>query len=156
MTTTTMFLSQSLRNFPKAIKLLNEISEGKTHNMDPEDWMYAYFVANMYKERLSAVSEFSSTEQLDEHDEALETVKYFCKQFAEKLKEREAEIWLQFAMASDTAIKIGSRLKDRKVRAETKRYYLMLKSVADMFEEGCNKPQFNQRLDEAIHSKRHD
>lgn len=150
MTTTTMFLSQSLTNLRRAINLLYGILQGNVHNMDPEDWMYAYFVANMYWERLSALPECADNEQCGEQEEALDTVEYLRNQFASKLTEKEAEIWLQFIMASDYAIKIGSRRADPRVPDETKRYYGMLKSVADMFEQRCNKPQFNQRLDEAI------
>ncbi len=150
MTTTTMFLSQSLNNVRRAIHLLSEILGEKIHNMDPEDWMYAYFVADMYRDRLSVDSCVSSIDQLDAHNEALDIMEHFCNQFANKLKEKESEIWLQFTLASDTAIKIGSRQKDPRVPDETKRYYLMLKSVADMFECKCKKPHFNKRLEEAI------
>lgn len=142
MTLTTTYFSNNLLNPRMMITLIKEVLDGKHHSMDVEDWMYAYFVADAYCKHLSgplakyAASRCGNLSQMQELRQKL----------AERLAQKEAEIWLHFSMLADSAIEIGRCNDDPLVPAENKRYYAMFESVAQMFDQKRGDTKFSDCL----------
>ena len=146
MTLTTTYFSNNLADIHMVIALMKGVLHVQYHSMDIEDWMYAYFVADAYCKHLSGPLAKYAASRCGNVDEMLNQMQELRQRLAERLAQKEAEVWLHFAMLADSAIEIGRCNDDPLVPAENKRYYAMFVSVAQMFDQERSDTKFSDRL----------
>ncbi len=142
-TQTSILIAQSTLNVYQLRSVLKQIRDGKLR-ASIWDLMLAYYMADKHLKRLTAPEsedEFFCGVHGDIKADMAELHQYFAKQLVSGL----SDVCMFFDNLNKEVVELGKSNKDY-VIPEAKRFYAVLKCVADFFEQEKHESMLNQKL----------